>query len=164
MLFYDGGGFRCFGCGKSGDATNFVALYYRISALDAAKLIVADFGIGEERDTAAVIERKRELRQRNSDLADSIRYCDDALAAALRYWRYVKYLYSPGMMNGEFTDEFAEACRQLPEMEDLDERFRTAGPEEQAQIIIEYQKEFAIWRAKFMPGGEAWDWRFTKER
>jgi DNA primase len=161
MLFNDdSGGFYCFGCGKGGDASSFVSLYYGIPAPDAAKLIAADFGIdlGQERQTEARIKRKRANPQNSGTFTDSIQYCGDALAAAIRFWRHVKDRFSPAMMNGEFTDEFAKACLQLPEMEDLDDRFRYAGPIEQAQIIIEYQKEFKMWHAEFMPGGKAWDW------
>lgn len=166
MVFYDDGGrFFCFGCAKSGDASDFVSMYYGIPVLDAAKLIAADFGICEERLTGKEIERERELKNFSGALSGSIRYCDDALAAALRFWRFVKIRFSPGMCGGEFADLFAKACRLLPEMEYLDEEFRNADPEDQARMIIEYQKEFDAWHTRFMPGGEAWDdFSITKER
>lgn len=158
MLFQDDSGrFRCFGCGKSGDAADFVSLYYGIPAREAARLIAEDFGILERRETIAETRRKRELQQFDDSLSDIIRYCDDAIAATIRFWRFVKIRFSPKMPDAEFTDLFAKACRLLPEFEDLDERFRSAEPLEQAKIILEYQKEFAEWYAKFMPGGEAWD-------
>jgi DNA primase len=37
--------FKCFGCGESGDAIDFVAKLKGIESLDAAKLIAEAFGI-----------------------------------------------------------------------------------------------------------------------
>ena len=48
MLFNENGTFKCFSCGKTGDAVRLYELLYNQKPLDAAKQLMADFGLAEE--------------------------------------------------------------------------------------------------------------------
>lgn len=43
LCFFPDGGWKCFGCGRGGDATAFAQELYHIPALDAAHMIVKDY-------------------------------------------------------------------------------------------------------------------------
>lgn len=47
LSFYDDGRYYCFSCKASGDAVKLYELYYNLSPNDAAKRLLADFGLAE---------------------------------------------------------------------------------------------------------------------
>jgi hypothetical protein len=159
MVFFPDGRYKCFGCGSGGTSIDFAAEYFKISAAESAKRLAADFGISAEgpaADPARLMERMNDRLSRE-DFERCRRFSDGAIAAAFRYWRAVRWEFSPGMMNGEFTDEFKKACGELLIIEDLDEQFRLGSREEQAELMALYREDFIMWHRKFMPNGKAWD-------
>lgn len=47
LCFFPDGGWKCFGCGKSGDAVSFAHELYGLPLVDAAKKITAAYELGE---------------------------------------------------------------------------------------------------------------------
>jgi hypothetical protein len=47
LCFFPDGGYKCFGCGSSGDAVSFYAKLYGLAPLDAARRLLGDFGLAE---------------------------------------------------------------------------------------------------------------------
>lgn len=54
--------FKCFGCGESGDAINFVAKLKQIEPFDAAKLIADTFNISYEENSCKPTDAKRVIK------------------------------------------------------------------------------------------------------
>jgi hypothetical protein len=159
MVFFEDGRYKCFGCGSGGTSIDFAAEFFHISAADSAKLLAADFGISarDTEDDAARLMAKLSNRHDRDAFERCLRFSDDAIAAVLRYWRAVRWEFSPSMMNGEFTDQFQKACYELMIIEDIDDRFRSGSETEQADIMAEYRDDFLKWHRQFMPDGKAWD-------
>jgi hypothetical protein len=55
------------------------------------------------------------------------------------------------MLNGEFVNLFAKACRLLPELEYIDERFREGDDVDKAEIIRDFREEFDDWYSRYVP-------------
>lgn len=69
-VFYENGTFYCFGCHAGGTSIDFTMAYFHESSFDAAKRIIAAFGLGD--CAASDTETRREAAQRR-DLKESIR-------------------------------------------------------------------------------------------
>ena len=48
-LYVDGGHFHCFACGAHGDCIDFAARLFRLTPLEAARKLAADFGVAQEK-------------------------------------------------------------------------------------------------------------------
>lgn len=159
MVFFEDGKYKCFGCGSGGSSIDFTAAYFGIGEFESAKMLAADFGI-DAKDPAEPAARMKERLVNRLDregFEQFLRFSDGAIAAAIRYWKAIKDEFSPGRLNGEFSELFKEACDELMMLEDLDERFLFGSETEQVQIMIEYFGDFQRWRRQFMPNGTAWD-------
>ena len=51
MLFNENGTFKCFSCEEKGDAVRLYELRYNLKPLDAAKRLIADFGLTNEKSS-----------------------------------------------------------------------------------------------------------------
>jgi len=69
-VFYENGTFYCFGCHAGGTAIDFTMAYFHESSVDAAKRMIAAFGLGEVGMPSADV--RREAAQRR-DLNESVR-------------------------------------------------------------------------------------------
>jgi hypothetical protein len=47
LCFFPDGGYKCFGCGLTGDAVSFYSALYSLSPMDAALRLAGDFGLCE---------------------------------------------------------------------------------------------------------------------
>jgi hypothetical protein len=47
LCFFPDGGYKCFGCGESGDAVSFYVKLYSLAPLNAARRLLSDFGLTE---------------------------------------------------------------------------------------------------------------------
>lgn len=158
LMFDKKGRFHCFGCGAGGSSIDFLASYYGITTLDAAKRLAQDFGLTEEPwHILPELAAKRQSAFKMSGFDRCLRYSREALTAAVRYWRAVKFGFSPSAMYGEFTDLFAEACRKLPELEATLDELEEGSIQRQAQIMLEHRDDIERMHLQYMPDNIAWD-------
>lgn len=59
--------FYCFGCGACGDSVDFVSMYLGIPKKDAARKIIADFGLDGTEYKVRKMVSERERKQRRDD-------------------------------------------------------------------------------------------------
>ena len=112
-------GFCCFACGVKGDVITFVADFFHLARLEAAKKLAEDFQIPiftdneKKRNTSKKKEKpKRTLYQTEKKFEqweqESIRILSDYLYL-LEEW---KIRYAPKTPEEEWKTEFIEACHQ----------------------------------------------------
>lgn len=112
-------GFCCFACGVKGDVITFVADFFHLAPLEAAKKLAEDFQIPiftdneKKRNTSKKKEKtKRTLYQTEKKFEqweqESIRILSDYLYL-LEEW---KIRYAPKTPEEEWKTEFIEACHQ----------------------------------------------------
>ena len=112
-------GFCCFACGAKGDVITFVADFFHLAPLEAAKKLAEDFQIpiftdnAKKRNASKKKEKpKRTLHQTEQKFEEwereSIRILSDYLHL-LKKW---KVSHAPKMSDGEWKAEFIEACQQ----------------------------------------------------
>lgn len=113
-------GFCCFACGAKGDVITFVADYFHLAPLEAAKKLAEDFQIPIHTDTAGKRNKRRKKEKPKRTLyqterkfeeweQESIRILSDYLHL-LEEW---KVSYAPKSPGEEWKAEFIEACRQI---------------------------------------------------
>lgn len=112
-------GFCCFACGTKGDVITFVADFFHLTPLEAAKKLAEDFRIpiftdsSKKRNTGKEKEKpKRTLYQTEKKFEEwereSIRVLSDYLHL-LKEW---KVSHAPKTPEEEWKAEFVEACQQ----------------------------------------------------
>ncbi len=79
VLYADG--YKCFGCGESGDAVKLVSKLCNISPLEAVKKIDQDFNIG-----IIASQLRHQALKRHQDMDE-----DKALVIGLNKWRWEQY-------------------------------------------------------------------------
>ena len=113
-------GFCCFACGAKGDVITFVADFFHLAPLEAAKKLAEDFQIpiftdnAKKRNTSKKKEKtKRTWYQTEKKFEEweqeSIRILSDYLHL-LEEW---KIRYAPKTPGEEWKAEFIEACQQI---------------------------------------------------
>ena len=113
-------GFCCFACGAKGDVITFVADFFHLAPLEAAKKLAEDFQIpiftdnAKKRNASKKKEKpKRTLYQTEKKFEEwereSIRILSDYLHL-LEEW---KIRYAPKTPEEEWKAEFIEACQQI---------------------------------------------------
>ena len=112
-------GFCCFACGAKGDVITFVADFFHLAPLEAAKKLAEDFQIPilqiTQRKGIPVRKKKnrkehctRPKRNLKNGERESIRILSDYLHL-LEEW---KIRYAPKTPEEEWKAEFIEACQQ----------------------------------------------------
>ena len=122
FTIYPDGGFKCFGCGVSGDVVNFVAKMERLSPLDAARRLDADYGLGLFENELSAVERAVYAQQAEQ------RKHDRELIAAFGEWERRHHIaicneihlleglvpqYRPQSPDDDFSDEFAAIIEEI---------------------------------------------------
>ncbi len=137
--------YHCFGCGADGDAINFVAEYFGLSKLDAAKKLASDFGIHYEEKDA---DRHKPLVRASPQLSPAQEYqraenrCYQAYCDYYHLLKEWKAERSPRSPEDEPDELFVEACHKLSYVEYvLDEIFLSGTIEERAEFVREHGKE-----------------------
>lgn len=103
-LLVDGGHFHCFACGAHGDCIDFAARLFRLTPLEAARKLAADFGVAQEKP------KKHDEAQR---LGKDERLCFLRLSEHCRALRRRKAELAPRRPGDDFDARFAAACREL---------------------------------------------------
>ncbi len=93
-----------FACGAHGDCIDFAARLFRLTPLEAARKLAADFGAAQEKP------KKHDEAQR---LGKDERLCFLRLSEHCRALRRRKAEFAPRRPDDDFDARFAAACREL---------------------------------------------------
>ena len=110
--------YYCFGCGATGDGTDFVSRLFDLKPYEAAKRIAEDFGLDPDHPpaTAALARPKHPM---NAKFREDERYCHRVLCDYLHLLEDWRVRYAPTDMESEFDDRFVEACQMFDYIEYL---------------------------------------------
>jgi DNA primase len=126
MKIYPGKrGFYCFGCGAAGSAIDFAMKLFNLSFRDACARLNADFNLGIDLSAPVDTDALRAYRsaQRAKKRADERRTeeyrikCDE-----YRRLRNISLTKAPKTTDEPIGDEFIEALKRLPELDEWFER------------------------------------------
>ncbi len=112
-------GFYCFACGAKGDVISFAADLFQLTPIEAAKKLAADFQIpviqeipkkrdGKKKKAVA----KRTIYQTEQKLEQWEQECIRILSDYLHLLEEWKVQYAPENPEGEYAEEFIEACQR----------------------------------------------------
>lgn len=112
-------GFYCFACGAKGDVITFVADLFRLTPIEAAKKLVADFQIPispeipkRQHGKKKKVIPKRTLYQTEQKMEQWERECVCVLSDYLHLLEEWKVQYAPENPEGEYAEEFIEVCQK----------------------------------------------------
>ena len=112
-------GFCCFACGAKGDVIRFVADFFHLAPLEAAKKLAEDFQIpiftdsSKKRNASKKKEKpKRTLYQTEKKFEEWERESIHILSDYLHLLEKWKVNHAPKMPDEEWKAEFIEACQQ----------------------------------------------------
>lgn len=128
MKLYDDH-YHCFGCGAHGDVIDFAARLFDLPVAEAAKLLAADFGIAEEKESLLGKLHRYTAQQNNERLCKSV--LRDYLQV-LQNWRHT---YAPTSPDDVPDERFAEACRMTDAVEYLLETLDEGTDAERAEAV-----------------------------
>ena len=138
--------FHCFACGADGDVIDFVARLFRMTRIDAAKKIAADFKLNLKNSHSTDLKRNERKRQWAKKKKQKEQEATLFLVPMERYWKLKKWKeeYAPKDMDSdeEWDPRFCEAIRELPYIEDtLDTLFLMTEEELHSLIARKSQGE-----------------------
>lgn len=113
-------GFCCFACGAKGDVITFVADFFHLAPLEAAKKLAEDFQISifvdnsRKRNISKKKEKsKRTLYQTEKKFEEWERESIRILSDYLHLLEECKARYAPKTPDEEWKAEFIESCQQI---------------------------------------------------
>ena len=110
--------FYCYGCGTTGDVTDFVSKLFGLKPYEAAKKLVADFGIDPDRPPSETTPVKHK-HPYTAMFREDERYCQRVLCDYLHILEDWKERYAPKSMEEEPDERFVEACQMKDTVEYL---------------------------------------------
>jgi hypothetical protein len=135
--------YYCFGCGATGDVIDFVSRLYDLSAFEAAKKIVSDFGLDPDKPpSASALAKPRHPMIRA--FREDERYCHRVLCDYLHLLEDWKVRYAPVTMEDEPDDRFVEACQMLDYIEYLADILTVSDLDTRVAAVRELMKDGKI--------------------
>ena len=134
--------FYCFGCGATGDVTDFTARLYDLSPKEAAEKLAQDFGLSYDSKAPlrrSYVRQKSEAQVRKEKREHGWRVLTDYYHL-LRKWEAD---YSPKTPDEDPHPRFLEAIQKKDYMAYLLDTFLDSSTEEQDQWIAEHTAEIS---------------------
>ena len=134
--------FYCFGCGATGDVTDFTARLYDLSPKEAAEKLAQDFGLSYDSKAPlrrSYVRQKSEAQVRKEKREHGWRVLTDYYHL-LRKWEAD---YSPKTPDEDPHPRFLEAVQKKDYMGYLLDTFLDSSTEEQEQWIAEHTAEIS---------------------
>ena len=133
--------FHCFGCQADGDAIDFTARLYRLSAKEAAEKLAADFGLRyESRD----IRTKKPIKRKLSEELHFRKSVQECRRVFLDYYHLLmewEKEYVPQQQDKEWHPLFEEALQNRSRIEYLLDILISGTAEEKADVLVKHGKE-----------------------
>lgn len=127
--------FYCFGCGAHGDVIALAAQLFDLPPATAAKKLVADFGITEQKPSV-LAKLKRGKSQAELE-GRSFRVLGDYLRI-LQDW---KTNCAPQSPEDDIDPRYVEACHMLERIENMLNILTFGTPKERAEVVADLQKD-----------------------
>ena len=121
--------FYCFGCGASGDVTDFTARLFGLSPCDAARKLAGDFGVNPH---ITPIHYPRVPG--NQARLDELR-CRRAMLDYLHLQQRLVRTYAPKTPSTPFSPQFVTACQQRDRVMGLLEMLDETAPTERKTAV-----------------------------
>ena len=128
MKLYDDH-YHCFGCGAHGDVIDLAAEILGVSPGEAAKRLVADFGVNE--DLSLSPPESKPPPKDSEEVLD----CRCVLFIYFRLLRRWMEEFAPETPDDELDDRFIEACRMFATIDDMSNELHLASHEEKEQLV-----------------------------
>jgi len=136
--------FYCFGCGATGDATEFVARLYGLSPHDAARKIASDLGLDTDTPPPKSVIVELNKRRSAQTRREKERLCVSVLTDYLWLLRAWKEQYAPQTPDELPDDRFVEACHRLDYVEYLLDELLQDDQDERGEIVTMLMKDNKI--------------------
>jgi len=146
--------FKCFGCGVGGSVIDFVMQFHDTDALEATKILDADFGLGlfdykSTKEERHLLKEKQAEREATKGLVQTFEdYINKAYtilcdyAHMLRDWKVSHAPKSPDELDTDtISPFFTEACHQLDYIEYLLDYLLSADYDEQILFYQHHREE-----------------------
>ena len=127
--------FYCFGCGASGDVIDLAARLFGLSGYDAAKKLVADFDITEQKPSVLA------KLKRGKSQAELESRCFRVLGEYLRILQDWKTNCAPQSPEDAIDPRYAEACHMLERIENMLDILTYGTPKERAGVVADLKKD-----------------------
>ena len=127
--------FYCFGCGATGDATEFVSRLFDLSSYEAAQKIAADFGLSTDSSLRTSVTAELVQRKNAQTLREKERLCVSVLTDYLWLLRDWRMRYAPRLPESEIDSRYVEACHRLDYVEYLLDELTQESPAERSEIV-----------------------------
>ena len=127
----------CFGCGATGDVTDFTARLFELDSHEAAQKLAGDFGIAADSPTTVPKVKHPYTRQFREDEM----FCFRVLADYLHLLEKWKVQYAPEAPGDDLDDRFVEACQMLDHIEYMADLLIVGSPEERAALVDKLMQE-----------------------
>jgi DNA primase len=131
LKLYEGsGGFHCFGCGAGGSVIDFTMRLYGITFRQAVVRLNSDFGLGltDDRPAPPSAEQLALARERAKEkkIKNAVSAAYPIVAAEYRRCHEITKYFPPSYAGGRVLvrQEYADAVKKMPMLEDWLERFR----------------------------------------
>lgn len=144
--------FYCFGCGASGDAIDFVKMYFDLPVKDAAQKLAYDFGLLTENEEH-LFEKSSSSKRRTKQLSKEciehsneypIKEITKAFRTVADYYNILKewkVIYAPKTMDEEWDERFEEVQVNLTRSEYLMDGLLFGSKEEITEFYESSKKE-----------------------
>ena len=136
--------FFCFGCGATGDVTDFVSRLHGIGSREAALMLAQDFSIPYEDGRNAGKQPIRPCLRRETEeqkFKRMERHCFRVLSDYYHLLRRWKEEYAPRQPDEAWNPRFTEALQNMSRLEYLMDVLLSGELPERAALIIDCGKE-----------------------
>lgn len=127
--------FYCFGCGATGDATEFVSRLFNLSSYEAAQKIASDFGLSTDSSLRTSVTAELAQRKNAQTLRGKERLCVSVLTDYLWLLRDWRMRYAPRLPEDEIDRRYVEACHRLDYVEYLLDELTQGSPAERSEAV-----------------------------
>ena len=127
--------FYCFACREHGDVIDFVGRLFQLSPYNAARKLMADFHLSQDKQPSAAALKAKHNRTEAQQLRENDRLCFSVLSDYARVLRDWKVRYAPQSPDAPVHARFMEACHKLDETEYYLDILCVGDSHERAEVV-----------------------------